>query len=69
MLRNIINKGTFKSRNIGSLYSKGKYAIFPDPDDILSQNIINLCYRYAKKYKYEVIRCSILFLYIIFYFN
>lgn len=61
LLKNIINKGTFKSRNLGFLYSKGQYVIFPDPDDILSKNILNLCYRYAKKYKYKVIRFNIYF--------
>ena len=59
MLKNIINKGTFKSRNLGLLYSKGQYVIFPDPDDILSKNILNLCYRYTKKYKYKLIRFNI----------
>lgn len=59
LLKNIINKGTFKSRNLGLLYSKGQYVIFPDPDDILSKNILNLCYRYAKKYKYKLIRFNI----------
>ena len=59
LLKNFINQGTFKSRNIGIIYSKGQYAIFPDPDDILSENILSLCYKYAKKYKYEVIRFNI----------
>ena len=56
LLKNIINKGTFKSRNTGLLYSKGQYTIFPDPDDLLSHNILNICYKYSKKFKYEVIR-------------
>ena len=56
LIKNIKNRGTFKVRNIGVLYSKGKYVIIPDPDDILSNNILNVCYNYAEKYKYDFIR-------------
>jgi glycosyltransferase involved in cell wall biosynthesis len=56
LIKNKINKGTFISRNIGVLYSKGKYLILPDPDDIINKNILNFCYRYAEKYNYEIIR-------------
>jgi hypothetical protein len=56
LIKNKVNKGTFISRNIGALYSKSKYIILPDPDDILNKDIINLCYKYAEKYDYEVIR-------------
>ena len=59
LIKNSINKGTFICRNLGAIYSKGKYIIFPDPDDILSKNIINLCYKYAKKYDYEIIKFNI----------
>lgn len=34
LIKNKQNKGTFISRNIGIIYSKGKYLIVPDPDDI-----------------------------------
>ena len=44
LIKNNINKGTFVSRNIGSLYSNSKYIILPDPDDILGKNIISLCF-------------------------
>lgn len=54
--KNEKNRGAFKARNIGVLYSKGKYVIFPDPDDILSYNILNICYNYIKRYKYDFIR-------------
>ena len=50
------NKGTFIARNIGVLFSKGKYIILPDPDDILSRNILNNCYNYCKKYDYDMIK-------------
>ena len=56
LLKNKINKGTFINRNIGVLYSKGKYIIFCDPDDILSKNILNICYKNAEKYNYELVR-------------
>ena len=56
LIKNKINRGTFISRNLGALYSNGKYIIFPDPDDILSRNILNNCYKYAEKYNYEIIR-------------
>ena len=38
------------------MFSKGNYVIIPDPDDILSRNILKICYKYAEKYKYEIIR-------------
>ena len=50
------NKGTFAARNIGILLSKGKYIILPDPDDIISKNILNKCYKYCERNKYEIIR-------------
>ena len=53
------NKGTFISRNEGVLYSKGQYIILPDPDDILSQNILKICYNIVKRYNYEMIRFNI----------
>ena len=56
LIKNRKNRGTFKARNIGVLYSKGKYAIIPDPDDILSNNILNVCYHYSEKYRYDFIR-------------
>ena len=56
LIKNKKNKGTFINRNIGVLFSKGKYIILPDPDDILSKNIINFCYKFAEKYNYEIVR-------------
>ena len=44
------------NRNIGVLYSKGKYLILPDPDDILAKDILSLCYKFAEKFNYEIIR-------------
>ena len=56
LIKNKINKGTFMSRNLGTLFSKGQYLILPDPDDIISKNILKTCYIYALKYNYEIIR-------------
>lgn len=58
LLKNKKNKGTFISRNLGVLSSKGKYLILRDPDDIISEKILNICYTYAEKYEYEIIGFS-----------
>ena len=42
LIKNKKNKGTFINRNLGGLYSKGKYIILPDPDDILSKNNLKI---------------------------
>ena len=59
LIKNKKNRGTLISRNIGILFSKGKYIILPDPDDILSKNVLYLCYKYAEKYDYEIIRFNL----------
>ena len=56
LIKNKKNKGTLISRNIGALKAKGEFLIFPDSDDLLSQNILSLCYDIAKKYNYTMIR-------------
>ena len=56
LIKNKKNKGTFISRNLGVLYSKGKYLILPDPDDILSKNSLRTLFYFAKKYDYDLIR-------------
>ena len=53
------NKGTFICRNIGVLNSKGKYVMLPDPDDILSKNIIKYCYNFLEIYNFDMIRFNI----------
>ena len=60
IIKNKKNKGTFISRNLGVLFSKGNYITLPDPDDILSKNILNICYKYAEKYNLEIIRFNML---------
>ena len=53
------NKGTLISRNEGVLKSKGEYLIFIDPDDLISKDILKLCYNMAKKYDYDLIRFNL----------
>ena len=59
LIKNKKNRGTFISRNLGVLISKGEYLIVPDSDDILSENIIDISYYLAKKYDFEIIRYNI----------
>ena len=56
IVKNKKRKGTFWGRNLGVLFAKGKYVILPDPDDIISKNIVGLCFKYAEKYNYDIIR-------------
>ena len=56
LIKNKKNWGTFVARNLGVLVSKSKYVIIPDPDDILSRNIIRICLKYGEKYNYDIIK-------------
>ena len=47
------------ARNLGVLFAKGKYVNIPDPDDIISKNILSNCYKYAEKYKYDIIKFEV----------
>ena len=53
------NKGTLISRNDGVLISSGEYLIFPDPDDILSNDILYYCYTEAKNKDYDMIKYNL----------
>ena len=59
LIKNKKNKGTFKCRNIGAFNSRGQFIILPDPDDILSKNILHFCYNFASKFNIEMIRFNI----------
>ena len=61
LLKHKRNKGTLISRNYGALFAKGEYIMFPDPDDILSNDILLKCYKIANKNNYELIRYNIYF--------
>ena len=54
LIKNKKNKGTLISRNIGALKAKGEFFIFPDPDDMLSADILSLCYKISKRYNYNI---------------
>ena len=56
LIKNKQNKGTFIARNIGIIYSKGKYLIAPDPDDIISKHLLDICFKSAEKYNFDIIR-------------
>ena len=59
LIQNNKNKGTFASRNIGILKSKGEFLMLADPDDILEQECLKYFYNLAKKNDYELIRFNI----------
>ena len=59
LIKNKKNFGTFKSRNLGILKSKGEYSLLPDPDDILSQDSLKIFYTFATKYDYEMLRFNL----------
>ena len=59
IIKNKKNFGTFKSRNLGILKSKGEYVILPDPDDILSQSSLHMFYFFAKNHDYEMLRFNL----------
>ena len=56
LIQNKKNKGTFASRNIGVLKSRGQFIILPDPDDILEQNCLGFFFNLITKYNYDLIR-------------
>ena len=56
LIENKKNKGTFISRNLGVLFSIGKYIILPDPDDIISKDILLVCFKYSEKYNFDIIK-------------
>ena len=60
LLKHNKNKGTLITRNDGVLFSKGEYIIIPDPDDILSKDILNVCYKVSKEKNLEMIRFNLL---------
>ena len=56
LIQNKKNRGTFASRNIGALISKGQFIMLPDPDDILEQNCLHYFYNLAKRNDFDLIR-------------
>jgi glycosyltransferase involved in cell wall biosynthesis len=60
LLKHKKNKGTLITRNDGILFSKGEFIIIPDPDDILSKDILDACYKTSKEKNVEMIRFNLL---------
>ena len=50
LLKNFQRKGTLISRNLGVFKSKGKFLLFVDSDDLLSDNILNYLAILVKNY-------------------
>ena len=59
IIKNKKNKGTFSSRNLGILKSKGNYILLSDPDDILLENSLKYFYHFSKKHDFELLRFNI----------
>ena len=59
LIKNIQRKGTLISRNIGVCKSKGEFLLFVDPDDLLTNNILNYYTSLIKKYDYDLIRFNL----------
>ena len=55
-IRNKINKNAFYSRNIGVLFSKGKYILIIDPDDLLLNNILIKSYENINYYDLDILQ-------------
>ena len=56
IINNSKNMGTFYSRNVGSLYAKGKYIFALDNDDMfLNDYIIHKTYNIAVKNNYDIL--------------
>ena len=59
IIKNNQNKGSLYSRSIGALYSKGKYIMALDSDDLfINSNIFNLCYKEAEINNLDIVEFS-----------
>ena len=59
LLKNFQRKGTLISRNLGVYKSKGDFLLFVDPDDLLSENILNYFAILIEKYDYDLTRFNL----------
>ena len=55
-INNKDNKGSFYSRNVGVLFSKGEYILINDPDDFLLNNILFKAYKISKYYNLDILQ-------------
>ena len=59
LIKNGKNMGNLYSKLIGSLYSKGKYILFLDSDDMICiEDFIQVMHKEAKKGNYDYIECN-----------
>ena len=58
-IKNKRRKGTLICRNLGVFISKGKFLLFVDPDDLISENILNYFDLLTKKFDYDLIRFNL----------
>ena len=59
LLKNFQRKGTLICRNLGVFKSKGKFLLFVDSDDLLSDNILNYLAILVKNYDYDLTRFNL----------
>ena len=55
IIKNNRNRGTLYTRSIGALYSKGKYIMTLDNDDIFINDIFNICYEEAENNNIDIV--------------
>lgn len=59
LIKNGKNMGNIYSQLIGTLYSKGKYILFLDSDDMIcTEDFIQILYKEVKKGNYNYIECN-----------
>ena len=56
LIKNSKRKGTLINKNIGAFISNGEYLLFVDPDDLLSEDILNYLNNLLKEENYDLIR-------------
>jgi len=60
LIKHNINKGVYYSRIESVLFSKGKYIILMDPDDLyLNENLLKELYNYNLKYNLDIIEFTV----------
>jgi glycosyltransferase involved in cell wall biosynthesis len=60
IIKNEKNRGTLICRNEGIYAYKGEYIMFPDSDDLLLYNVLDVTYNLAKKNNTEIVEFAVL---------
>ena len=55
-IKNKVNRGAFYSRNEGIIFSRGKYILVMDPDDLLLNNILIKTFEIAEYYNLDILQ-------------